>query len=328
MNSPNPLTGAHLAVASAAISGDSGRLYGLMSDLMAEGVPFDSLLFDLLMPTEQDVGRRWQAGDYLVSEEHAATATMETVVSLLVGSFDQPSDGVHVVIAAAEGDYHSFPGRLANAHLLHLGYRTTYLGANVLASDLADFLLIEPPDAVVISCAMTNHLPGARAAISECHAVGVPVVVGGRGFGPDGMYAGRLGADRWVANPREIADVLGSWDPDPSDAEARAVAPDHAYAAVTDKASSILAEALERFEAELGAPPDGRLRDELSILLGSARASLLVGDDGVIAEAVGWQRETFAAHGLAGSEALIQSLADSLRPYSPEAASALANASR
>ncbi len=109
---------ARLGITAAALSGDSGGLYNIVARLMDEGVPLGSLLFDVLLPTERDVGSRWQSGDYLVSEEHTATATLETVVALLAGSLDQPEDGLHVVIASAEGDAHSLAGRAVVAYLL------------------------------------------------------------------------------------------------------------------------------------------------------------------------------------------------------------------
>ena len=155
------MSSARLAVTAAALAGDSGGLYNLVSKVLGDGVPFDRVLFDLLIPAEKDLGTRWQQGDYLVAEEHAATATIETVISLLAGSFDQPDDAATIVIATAQGDDHSLPARAISAHLLFLGYRTIFLGANVLASDLVEFLDGEEVSALILGCAMTSQLPGA-----------------------------------------------------------------------------------------------------------------------------------------------------------------------
>ena len=149
--------------------------------------------------------------DYLVAEEHAATAAIETVISLLSGMFDQPADGTYVVVATAEGDDHSLPARAVAAHLLFLGFRTTFLGANVPGADLREFLETEPPAALVLSCAMTTHLIGALAVINAAHSVGVPVLAGGKAFGPDGEWAQTLGADRWVRSLDEVAPTLDEW---------------------------------------------------------------------------------------------------------------------
>jgi len=317
---------ARLAATSAAIMGDSGGLYHLISGLLDEGVPFDTILFDVLIPTERDIGARWQSGDYLISEEHAATATVETVVSLLAGSFDQPTEGTRIVVAAAEGDDHSLPARLVAAHLLFLGYRTTFLGANVLASDLQEYLAIEPPDALALSCAMANHLTGARAVIRASHAAGVPVIVGGKGFGATGRWAEAIGADAWVPSPRDVPDVLETWTPDPETAEARAVDPSQDLTDLIRQRPQVLA-AAQRELASIGSD-NGQpmLLAELSLLLGAVEASMLVGDDQVITDMLHWQETTLPAHGHDTGGSIAGSLEAALSEVSPSASAALARA--
>ncbi|MGB7859386.1 MAG: cobalamin-dependent protein, partial [Acidimicrobiia bacterium] len=187
-----------MALTSAALAGDAGGLYRIASNLMDEGVPFDSVLFDYLLATERELGKRWEQADYLITEEHAATAAIETVIALLAGMLDQPREGSSVAVVTAEGDDHSLPARAVAAELLFLGYRTTFLGANVPGVDFQEYLEIDRPDVIVLSAAMTGHLPGAHSVINAAHAVGVPVVVGGAAFGRDGIWADAVGADAWV----------------------------------------------------------------------------------------------------------------------------------
>lgn len=326
MSVDNPeLSEARLAATAAALAGDSGTLYHLVSGLLGEGVPFEVILYDLLAPTEQDVGARWQTGDYLVSEEHAATATVETVVALLAGSFDQPQEGVHVVVAAAEGDDHSLPARLAATHLLYLGYRTTYLGANVLASDLGDYLAAEPPEVLVLACAMTNHLVGARAGIRAGHAAGVPVIAGGRAFGEEGEWASVLGADAWAPTPRDVPQILDSWNPDPGVAEERAANPSRDLMKLMEQRAFVVA-AAQRELASRSDRGDSRLIAEISLLLGTVEASLLVDDDRLITEMIRWQESTLAAHGYDSSQFPADSLRAALSEVSPSAERALSRA--
>ena len=164
------LSAIQLAITSSALEGDAAAIYHMISDLMGDGVPFDAILLEVLSPVQNGLGERWRTGDYLISEEHAATSAIETVVSLLAGSFEQPEDAKRVVIACVEGDDHSLPGRFLNALLLYRGFRTTYLGATMPADDLEKFLVEDPPDAVALTCAMTTHLPGALASIAAIRA--------------------------------------------------------------------------------------------------------------------------------------------------------------
>lgn len=319
-------TEARLAITAAALSGDSGSLYHIVSRLLAEGATFETVLFDLLIPTEREVGHRWQTGDYLVSEEHAATAAIETVISVLAGAFDRPEDGMRVVVATAEGDNHSLPGRAVNAHLLSLGYRTTFLGASVLSSDLRDYLLAEQPDAVVLSCAIATNLLGARDGIRESHDAGVPVLVGGRAFGPEGAWAGELGADAWVPDPRQVPETLETWQPDPSRAEAEARNPSSDLLDLVSRRAAIIGRAQEEFENRVDGQRDPRLAETLSLLLGAVEASLLVGQATVAAEHLKWQSATLSAHGWDVSEVLVDSMVRALHEESLSAAAILSRA--
>ncbi len=312
------LSAAQLGITAAAIAGDTGSLYRMAAALLDEGVPFETVLFEALLLSERDVGLRWQAGDYLVSEEHAATASLETVISLLAGSFDQPREGSQIVVATTQGDHHSLPARAVAAHLLFLGYRTTFLGANVLASDLRDYLESEPPDAVVLSCAMTVHLLGARDAVRECHAVDVPVLVGGKAFGAEGIWARDVGADGWVLEAKDVAARLQSWTPDPRRAEAGAKNPDEILERVIDQRSAVLADAEGRLDHSLSQPKGTRWREELLMTQRAVEASLLVEDVTLLSEFLQWQAQTLDAHGLTGHTEAVASLSQALQALVPE----------
>lgn len=316
------ITEARLAASAAAVAGDAGTLYHLVSRLMDEGLPFDSVLFDVLIPTQRDVGTRWQAGEYLVSEEHAATATVETVVSLLAGAFDQPADGRYVVIAAAEGDNHSLPARLVSSYLVFLGFRTTFLGANVLAADLREYLEVEPPEALVVSCAMTGHLIGLRATIRAGHSARTPVIVGGRGIGTSGEWAGLVGADAWAADPRDVPEVLDAWSPDIAASEAAAFDPTPELTKLIGLRTAVLAAAQGALD-DRSVPVDTRMRDELSILQSTVEASLLIGDDTPTVDALAWQRTTLTAQRVHQADAIAAALRTALSTFSPPAAAVL-----
>jgi MerR family transcriptional regulator, light-induced transcriptional regulator len=320
------LAEARLAVTAAATTGDAGALYHIVSGLLGEGMPFDSILFDVLGPAEQDIGTRWQGGDVLVTEEHAATAAVETVVALLAGSFDRPEEGTHLVVTAAEGDAHSLPARLIAAHLVALGYRTTFLGANVLASDLGEYLATDPPDALVLTCAMANHLPGARAVIRASHSAGVPVIVGGAAFGATGDRAAVLGADAWVNTGREIPQTLASWDPDPGVAEAGAAEPSADLLSLMSRRASVTAAAQQALPAARSGDGDPRLNGEITLLLGAVEAALLVGDDRVLVDMLRWQEDTLTAHGYDAARAVAEAVRGALETHSAAGHEALTRA--
>jgi methanogenic corrinoid protein MtbC1 len=300
------------------LDGDAAGAYHFVTELLSSGVPFDAILFDLFAPVEADLGSRWEYGDYEISREHAATGAVETLLALLTGTFEQPEEGDLVVIAAAEGDDHALPGRMVSAYLLYLGYRVLYLGSSVPADDLGGFIEEEQPAALVLSCAMATHLPGARASIAAANGAGVPVIAGGRGFGTDGRWARRLGADAWARHPREIDALLEAGLPAPGNLPSLE---DDAAATLVDQREVVLAAAI----TELGSAATGRLRRELALLFDSVIAAVLVDDPAVVGETVAWQDAMLDAqgHGADAGDRLVEALRSALADRNPKAAALL-----
>jgi len=305
-----------LALTSTALAGDAGGLYRIATGLMDDGVPFDSILFDYFLAAERAVGIRWAQGDYLVAEEHAVTAAIETVISLLAGMFDQPTDAPHVVVTTAEGDDHSLPARVAAAHLLYLGYRTTFLGANIPGEDLSDYLRSDPPAVLVLSGTMTTHLLGARNVVEAAHESGIAVVVGGNAFGPDGIWASTVGADAWVSSLQEVSSVVEEWayGSPPAFKTTPDISPDlNGLVAVR---TALLAEAEDELASELDDVVPARLKEELALLQAAVEGSLLADDDRIVAEMLRWQRSSLDAYGHDGLS-VARALQTSLDASSP-----------
>ena len=245
---------ARLAVTAALADADSGLAYRLVLDLMSDGVPMATVIDEVLAPIQREAGRRWEAGEVTISEEHAATTAIETLIAMLAGAFEQPVDADLIVVACAEGETHTLPARMAAALLAYEGYHTVFLGTSVPAEDLAGYLAAADATALVVSCTRTANLLGARACIAAAHRVGVPVVVGGRAFGDDDRIATRLGADARVGRLPELVDILQTWDPDPVASEgAAAQVPDEVEALLAhrvDAASALRAAATERLATD------------------------------------------------------------------------------
>lgn len=286
----------HLALTAAAIAGDTGTLYRVSSDLLEEGVGFDELLFDHLLRVEQDVGARWQQGDYLVAEEHTVSAAVETVISIFAGMLDQPSTGPRVVIAGVEGDQHSLPGRALAAFLLYSGYRTVFLGPNVLAEDFEEYLAEEQPDVVVLSCEMVTQLGGALDSVTASHRAGVPTIVGGRAFASDPERAKKIGAVAFSESFDGVVPAIESVvnteptlelaEPPPLFDQLRFAYP-QLVAEIATRAVDMV-EGIEQREA----------LEDADLVVGSIGASVLVEDDSVLQETLEWRQVRAEATGV------------------------------
>ncbi|MEZ5178010.1 MAG: cobalamin-dependent protein [Acidimicrobiales bacterium] len=316
------LAGARLGVLSALHDGDAGLAYHLVIGLMGEGYGLAAILEQVLAPIQSETGRRWESGDYSISEEHASTAAAETLVALLAGAFDQPADAEHAVVVCAEGEAHSLPARMAAALLAYEGYRTTFLGAAVPASDLSGFLADARPDALVVSCTRVANLAGARGCVAAAHGAGIPVVVGGRAFGGDDERWRAIGADAHAPSLSALTEVLQTWTPDIAAAEAAAAHPAPMLAPLAAARASVVAAATVAGAAATSASAgDAWLRAGVEELVDTLVAVAHLHDPAVLAGQAAWLADLVRRHHDldVSARTLLESLASAVADAAPDA---------
>lgn len=194
--------------------GDERGAVGLVTALLDDGVPAQRIIVDLIGGAQRRVGELWAANQWSVAREHAATAVGERALAAVAArTHRQPHRG-RIALACVDGEWHGLPARMF-AELLRLdGWRVDFLGASVPGRHLIVHLHQTGPDAVALSCSIPTRLPRAHAAITACRAAGLPVIAGGRGFGPGGRYAERLGAQAWAATGEDaVARLATDWPP-------------------------------------------------------------------------------------------------------------------
>ncbi|MFB9248660.1 B12-binding domain-containing protein [Sphaerisporangium melleum] len=182
----------------------------LVQGLLDDGVPAERLLLGVIAPAQRRVGELWATGEWSVAREHGATAVSEQVVGA-IGARVRPRQLYgRVVVACVDGEYHQLAARLLAEVLRLRGLRVDFLGTNVPGPHLIAHLHRTGPDAVALSCTMPTGLPRAHATLNACRTAGVPVLAGGSGFGMDGRFARKLGADGWAPTADAAADLLRS----------------------------------------------------------------------------------------------------------------------
>jgi methanogenic corrinoid protein MtbC1 len=285
--------------------GDEYGAVEIVTDLLDDGVPPQRIMVDLIARTQRRVGELWAANEWSIAREHAATAISERALAAVAARTSvRPSHG-RIAIACVDGEWHALPVRILAETLRLDGWRVDFLGANVPGPHLVTHLHQTGPDAVALSCMLPTRLPRAHAAITACRSAGVPVIAGGRGFGPDGRYAQRLGADAWAAGAEEAAARLASdWPPamgDPSDA---AYLGDEEYTYVVRRRGVLIQTALQRLAAAY--PPmrayDQRQHDhtaeDMGHIIDFLAATLYVGDEPIFTDFVDWTAAVLAARGV------------------------------
>jgi methanogenic corrinoid protein MtbC1 len=274
--------------------------------LLEAGTPVQELVQGLLGAAQAEVGRRWEANQWSVADEHAATAITDAVLGALAWRIKAAEDQGHVVVTCAEGEWHSLPARMAAEVLRAHGWQVTFLGASTPADHLRRFVAEVGAVAVVVSCSVPIFLGGALRSVQAAQSEGIPVLVGGRAFGPDDTRAYRLGADGWAPDPVAAARLLDSWrqqrpavgkrpagmrDAEPLELEA--VRPDLVEAA--------MGELFLRFPplAGYGEVQLARTREDLGYILQFLEAALLTDDPRIfLDEFLPWLTRVLTSRGL------------------------------
>jgi methanogenic corrinoid protein MtbC1 len=194
-----------------AIAGDGRAGVATAIELLDRGVPSDSVIVDLLGGSQREVGERWLVNKLTVADEHFASGITQKALDAVSNAIDVPSTDGNVIVACAEGDWHSLPAQMF-AELLHSrGFTVAFLGASTPVDHVAGMLRRRRPDALAVSCNLPLFFGGLTRLADAAHAEGIPVIAGGRALGDGPDRAIHLGADAWAAGIADAEPILRTW---------------------------------------------------------------------------------------------------------------------
>jgi methylmalonyl-CoA mutase cobalamin-binding domain/chain len=172
---------------------------GLEDDLDPE-----KMLYEALIPSLEEVGARFERGDFFVPEMLIAARAMQGALDLLrpllaetgakpIGTF---------VMGTVKGDVHDIGKNLVNIMLEGAGFTVHDLGVNVAPEKFVEPVEEHEPDIVGFSAFLTTTMPMFKANINALEKAGlrekVIVMVGGAPVTQ--AYADAVGADGYAAD--------------------------------------------------------------------------------------------------------------------------------
>lgn len=167
------------------------------------GVSYDVRIHQVFFPILREIGRRWQAGEASVAQEHYAAALLREQMTTMLASLGQNhAASRHAATTTFPGDLHELAALAMAIRLSQAGWRVSYLGANLPVEELAGFCRAKGLDLVSVSTIVSHK----RAAIleyvrqlRELVPERVRIVVGGTGVDltPSLVYPGVEIAPRW-----------------------------------------------------------------------------------------------------------------------------------
>lgn len=292
----------------------------IVDEALTQGVPPSSLITDVLARAQRTVGEKWMSGDWTIADEHAATSVTKQALTVVAPPRLEPGSGRHVVVACAEGEWHSLPARMAGELLRRDDLAVSILGANIQADQLRQYLRSTAPDVLALSATMPTSLIGAANGIAAARAEGVPTVVGGGAWGRGQQRARALGAHLRLDDIRELRDRLQAVQ-----AMERPPLPEiPAEARWLDQVpGDVVATAFDRQYDELRPAPHARGRaeriKELRWIAQHVAAAIACDDASVVADVLDWLTALQAARGLPTAPVLAGALhlADAIGAEAP-----------
>jgi 5-methyltetrahydrofolate--homocysteine methyltransferase len=159
----------------------------------------DRMLFEALIPSLEEVGARFERGDYFVPEMLIAARAMQGALDILrpllaetgakpIGKF---------LMGTVKGDVHDIGKNLCNIMLEGAGFEVIDLGVNVPPEKFISEIERVQPDVVGFSAFLTTTMPMFKANINALQKAGIRddviVMVGGAPVTQE--YADAVGAD-------------------------------------------------------------------------------------------------------------------------------------
>jgi methylmalonyl-CoA mutase cobalamin-binding domain/chain len=171
---------------------------------LEDGLEPERMLFDALIPSLEEVGARFERGDYFVPEMLIAARAMQGALDILrplLAETGVASTGTFLM-GTVKGDVHDIGKNLCNIMLEGAGFTVIDLGVNVPPEKFVEEIDKNQPDIVGFSAFLTTTMPMFKANINALEKAGmrdkVIVMVGGAPVTQE--YADAVGADGYSAD--------------------------------------------------------------------------------------------------------------------------------
>ena len=169
---------------------------------MAAGIAPGTLLFEAMIPALDEVGRRFESGEYFLPEMLIAARAMRASMEVLrphMSGADAPSLGT-VVIGTVAGDIHDIGKDMVEIMLEGAGFAIVDLGVNVPIDRFVAAIREHRPVVVGMSAFLTTTMPMVGRTIDAIRDAGlrdtVRIIVGGAPINE--AFAAEVGADGYA----------------------------------------------------------------------------------------------------------------------------------
>jgi methylmalonyl-CoA mutase cobalamin-binding domain/chain len=168
------------------------------------GLGPEALLYEALIPSLEEVGARFERGDFFVPEMLIAGKAMAGALEILRPLLAETGAQTigKIVMGTVKGDVHDIGKNLVNIMFEGAGFEVIDLGVQVAPEKFLDAIREHEPDIVGFSAFLTTTMPMFKANINALEKAGmrdqVIVMVGGAPVTQE--YADVVGADGYASD--------------------------------------------------------------------------------------------------------------------------------
>ena len=167
------------------LTGNAPAVLDLTNQGLGQGLGPETLLYEALIPALEEVGARFERGDFFVPEMLIAGKAMAGALEILrplLAETGAETIGT-VVMGTVKGDVHDIGKNLVNIMFEGAGFQVIDLGVQVAPEKFIDAIKTHKPDIVGFSAFLTTTMPMFKSNINALNKAGlrdqVIVMVGG-----------------------------------------------------------------------------------------------------------------------------------------------------
>lgn len=141
------------------------------------------VLRQVIAPLIAAVGHGWQEGEVRIGHEHLCTVVIQEFLLAPVPGSRAAASAPEVVVATPPGEAHDLGAMLAASAARDLGWRVTYLGANLRADEITACALARKARAVALSVVYPDGDPDVAFQLRKLRGLlpaSTAIVIGGR----------------------------------------------------------------------------------------------------------------------------------------------------
>ncbi len=184
--------------------GNAPEVLRLTNEGLGMGLGPETLLYEALIPSLEEVGARFERGDFFVPEMLIAGRAMAGALDILRPLLAETGAETigKIVMGTVKGDVHDIGKNLVNIMFEGAGFEVIDLGVQVAPEKFIAAIKEHTPDIVGFSAFLTTTMPMFKANINALEKAGlrgqVIVMVGGAPVTQE--YADVVGADGYAAD--------------------------------------------------------------------------------------------------------------------------------